>query len=173
MKVIKNGSGPKVDRTDAPIFYGGKVTGQSIVGGDDTKFYNFNLVSFAAGAKNHFHTHTVDQILFVTEGTGIVANESGEQVITVGDTGLKLASVAYSVSGVWFTMQYALAGVAPIAMTTRARTVIAIRFMFRTQDYLSPKRRRSVRLKEIGVNFVTKTQNYALNEKCIKIISMV
>ena len=88
MKVIKNGSGPKVDRTDAPIFYGGKVTGQSIVGGDDTKFYNFNLVSFAAGAKNHFHTHTVDQILFVTEGTGIVANESGEQVITVGDTAL-------------------------------------------------------------------------------------
>ena len=88
MKVIKNGSGPKVDRTDAPIFYGGKVTGQSIVGGDDTKFYSFNLVSFAAGAKNHFHTHTSDQILFVTEGRGIVANEGGEEEITVGDTAL-------------------------------------------------------------------------------------
>ena len=55
MKIIRNGSGPEQDRTDAPLFLGGKVTGQSIVSGDST-WFSFNLVSFAAGARNKFHT---------------------------------------------------------------------------------------------------------------------
>ena len=47
MKIIRNGSGPEQDRTDAPLFLGGKVTGQSIVSGD-SDWFSFNLVSFAA-----------------------------------------------------------------------------------------------------------------------------
>ena len=51
-----------------------------------TDQYSFSLVSFYDGAKNHFHTHTSDQILFATEGVGIVANESEEIRMKAGDT---------------------------------------------------------------------------------------
>jgi len=88
MKLIKKGSSPKVDRSNAPIFYGGKVTGETIVGEGASKYFNFNQVNFAAGAKNHFHTHTSDQILFATHGKGIVANEREELVMEAGDTAL-------------------------------------------------------------------------------------
>ena len=79
MEVIKNGSVPEEDATTAPLFYGGAVSRQPIVGGGKSSYYNFSQVNFAAGAKNKFHTHTSDQILFVTKGMGIVANESEAQ----------------------------------------------------------------------------------------------
>ena len=55
------------------------------IGGGTSKNFNFNQVSFAAGAKNHFHTHTSDQILYVTSGRGYVATESEQLEITEGD----------------------------------------------------------------------------------------
>ena len=85
MHVVKKDQNPGEDRSDAPIFYGGKVTGQAIIGGNTSKNFNFNKVTFAAGAKNHFHTHTSDQILFVTDGRGYVATESEQLEITEGD----------------------------------------------------------------------------------------
>ena len=88
MEVIKNGSVPEEDATTAPLFYGGAVSRQPIVGGGKSSYYNFSQVNFAAGAKNKFHTHTSDQILFVTKGVGIVANESEEIEISEGDTAL-------------------------------------------------------------------------------------
>ena len=48
--------------------------------------FNFGLVNFYDGAKNKFHTHTTDQILFVINGEGYVASESEEVRITEGDT---------------------------------------------------------------------------------------
>jgi 4-carboxymuconolactone decarboxylase len=42
-------------------------------------------VSFPKGVRNKLHTHTNDQILIVTEGRGIIANESEQQEITLGD----------------------------------------------------------------------------------------
>ena len=86
MEVVKHGSVPEEDASNAPIFYGGKVTRQPLVSGGRSQYYNFALVNFAAGAKNKFHTHTSDQILYVTKGTGIVANESEEIEISEGDT---------------------------------------------------------------------------------------
>ena len=74
------------DGTNNPIFYGGKVTRQPLVSSPVTDAYNFAIVTFYDGAKNHFHTHTSDQILFATEGTGIVANESMELQMVPGDT---------------------------------------------------------------------------------------
>ena len=71
---------------DAPLFYGGRVTRQPLVGRTEPEDYNFGLVSFYAGAKNYFHTHTSDQILFATKGQGIVANESKEVQMGAGDT---------------------------------------------------------------------------------------
>ncbi|MCH9037264.1 MAG: cupin domain-containing protein [Chloroflexi bacterium] len=86
MDVIKHGSVPEEDATNAPIFYGGKVTRQPLVGGDRTRYYNFALVNFSAGAKNKFHTHTSDQILFVTSGRGYVASEAERIEVATGDT---------------------------------------------------------------------------------------
>ena len=86
MKIIRKDDPPKEDRSNAPIFFGGKVTGQSIVGPEMNEYFNFTMVSFAAGARNKFHAHTTDQVLYVTEGDGIVATEGEEVRVTRGDT---------------------------------------------------------------------------------------
>jgi quercetin dioxygenase-like cupin family protein len=71
--------------TDNPLFYGGQVGLQpaleEALGGEKIGFAN---VKFAKGAKNKFHTHTTSQVLFVTEGTGIVATREREYTVTPG-----------------------------------------------------------------------------------------
>jgi len=86
MEVVSQNDVNPEDASNAPLFYGGKVTRQPLIGGSRTDQFNFSLVSFYGGAKNHFHTHTSDQILFATHGEGIVANESEEVVMKAGDT---------------------------------------------------------------------------------------
>ena len=86
MELIHQEDKQKADMTNEPMFYGGRVTRQSIVDSPTTEQFNFALVSFYDGAKNHFHTHSSDQILFATEGVGIVANESYEMKMKAGDT---------------------------------------------------------------------------------------
>ena len=86
MKVIREGDVAYKDATDAPIFFGGKVFSRPLVSDGASKYFNFNKIGFAAGARNKFHTHTSDQILFVTGGTGIVATESEEATVNQGDT---------------------------------------------------------------------------------------
>ena len=86
MDVVRKDDVTPDDASNAPLFYGGKVTRQPLVGAPKTDQYNFSLVSFYGGAKNHFHTHTSDQILFATHGVGIVANESEEIEMNAGDT---------------------------------------------------------------------------------------
>ena len=78
MEVVRQSDINPEDASDAPLFYGGKVTRQPLIGGSRTDQFNFSLVSFYGGAKNHFDTHTSDQILYATDGIGIVANESEE-----------------------------------------------------------------------------------------------
>ena len=86
MEVVRQNDVNPEDASNAPLFYGGEVTRQPLIGGSRTDQFNFSLVSFYGGAKNHFHTHTSDQILFATHGAGIVANESEEVVMKAGDT---------------------------------------------------------------------------------------
>ena len=86
MKIIRRGEPPVEDRTSAPIFVGGRVTGHSIVGKEMNGYYNFTSVSFEPGARTKFHAHTSDQVLYVTEGAGIVADESQEVAVEPGDT---------------------------------------------------------------------------------------
>ena len=88
MELIRQGDTPSANMTGAPLFYGGKVTRQPIVDSPKTDQFTFALISFYDGAKNYFHTHTSDQILFATEGVGIVANESDEVEMKAGDTAL-------------------------------------------------------------------------------------
>jgi len=47
--------------------------------------FNLSIVNFSAGARNKMHTHSSDQVLFVTAGKGIIAIETREEVIGVGD----------------------------------------------------------------------------------------
>ena len=86
MKVVKLGEPPVEDRTSAAIFVGGRVVGHTIVGPEMNAYYNFTSVSFDAGARTKFHAHTSDQILYATDGTGIVADEDQEIEIKPGDT---------------------------------------------------------------------------------------
>ena len=50
----------------------GKVTRQSIISERNDEL-NIALVSFSKGATREFNTHPFDQVLYVTEGSGICA----------------------------------------------------------------------------------------------------
>ncbi|MBA7469382.1 hypothetical protein ES707_04649 [subsurface metagenome] len=81
MKVVRT-SDIKAQESTSQIFRG-KVSMQGIIGksGDELRVA---VVNFSPGAVNVFHTHTFNQILYVTEGTGIVATESEEVTVTPG-----------------------------------------------------------------------------------------
>jgi len=65
------------------IFTGPDVTRQDLV--PDSNEYRINIVHFGKGVRNKFHTHDGEQVLIVTAGTGIVATEQEERIVTVGD----------------------------------------------------------------------------------------
>ncbi|HYU18316.1 MAG TPA: cupin domain-containing protein [Chloroflexota bacterium] len=67
------------------LFTGGAVSRQVPFLPDEGQTFNCGVVSFSAGSRNKFHTHTSDQLLIVTEGTGVVATDREERAITVGD----------------------------------------------------------------------------------------
>jgi quercetin dioxygenase-like cupin family protein len=70
---------------NAPLFTGTQVFRQTIVQPEESQNFNFSVVNFSAGSRNKFHQHTSDQILIVTEGTGVVATDGEEREVTVGD----------------------------------------------------------------------------------------
>ena len=84
MKVLKPNEIPEQD-VRTPLFTGGAVTRQTLLTPEMSQDFNLGIVNFSAGARNKMHTHTSDQVLFVTEGTGIIATETHQEVITVGD----------------------------------------------------------------------------------------
>ena len=47
--------------------------------------FNSSIVNFERGATTGWHVHKSDQILVITSGVGMVANENEEQEVTVGD----------------------------------------------------------------------------------------
>lgn len=61
------------------------VTMQSLVGPDLSKNFSIRQVNFDKGVRNKFHSHSIEQILIVTQGKGIVATEQEELVVTPGD----------------------------------------------------------------------------------------
>jgi len=81
MKVIKT-SNTEAQESANKIFRG-KVSIQSVIGKseDDLRVI---VVNFSPGAVNVFHSHTFNQLLYVTEGKGIVATESREVTVTPG-----------------------------------------------------------------------------------------
>lgn len=81
MKVVKIGDS-KAEESTSEIFRG-KVSVQSIIGEGEGGL-RVIVVNFTPGSVNVFHTHTFDQVLYVTEGTGIVATENEEVTVTPG-----------------------------------------------------------------------------------------
>lgn len=81
MKVVRI-SEIEAEEATSQIFRG-KVTTQRLIG-ESSDELRAAVVNFSPGAVNVFHTHTFDQILYVTEGTGIVATENEEVTVTPG-----------------------------------------------------------------------------------------
>ena len=84
MKIFKTDQIAKEPATGT-LFTGGIVTRQPIVTDQMGGNLIVSVVNFAQGARNKFHSHTSDQILIVTKGTGIVATEQDEIVVKEGD----------------------------------------------------------------------------------------
>lgn len=58
---------------------------QSIVGTELSRNFLIRQVNFGRGVRNKFHSHTIEQILIVTEGKGIVATDKEEITVGPGD----------------------------------------------------------------------------------------
>ncbi|MGA8760486.1 MAG: cupin domain-containing protein [Stellaceae bacterium] len=58
---------------------------QTIIPSGDSVNYNCSVVNFSQGSTTGWHSHNCDQVLIVTSGSGIVANEREQREINVGD----------------------------------------------------------------------------------------
>ncbi len=90
MRVVKYNELPKESMGDAiPVsgWTGGPVTRtrQPIIRDGESENYRCNVVNFSEGATTGWHAHSCDQILVVTSGKGMVATDTEEREITVGD----------------------------------------------------------------------------------------
>jgi quercetin dioxygenase-like cupin family protein len=83
MKVIRVAKVAK-EPQESKLFTG-PVTLQTIIGTDLSKKFSINQVNFGKGIRNKFHSHSIEQILIVTEGEGIVATEKEEITVRPGD----------------------------------------------------------------------------------------
>src|SRR5947208_16759563 len=84
MKVHKPSEIP-AQPVNAPLFTGGPVTRQTLLTPEASNDFNLGIVNFSAGARNKMHTHSSDQVLFVTAGKGIIATEMHQEVMSLGD----------------------------------------------------------------------------------------
>ena len=82
--IITNYQDVQAVPTQDEIVGQGPVYKKSLVDTKDTGGFGIVLVTFGPGARLNFHTHLYEQILYVTEGKGIVANKAGEHIVTPG-----------------------------------------------------------------------------------------
>ncbi len=70
-----------------PGWTGGEVhrSRQTIIPEGGSEFFNASVVNFEKGAQTGWHRHSSDQILVITMGNGIVADEAQEVEVGVGD----------------------------------------------------------------------------------------
>jgi quercetin dioxygenase-like cupin family protein len=87
MKIFNLKDAIENDVSSQPLFTGGTVKTQAILeeGFQAEKIQIVNVM-FQPGARNKFHTHSRAQILYVTEGEGIVASREKEYRVTKGTT---------------------------------------------------------------------------------------
>jgi 4-carboxymuconolactone decarboxylase len=83
MKVIKVARIKK--ELQVKQLFAGSVTLQTIIDTSMSDRFAISHVNFDKGARNKFHTHSIEQILIITEGKGIVATDQEEIIVTPGD----------------------------------------------------------------------------------------
>ena len=81
---VKRMSKAERHRTADAIFKG-VVERQGVIGDDVSKQLYVGEITFKDGGVNKWHVHTSDQILIVTDGEGIVADEREERQVSAGD----------------------------------------------------------------------------------------
>ena len=62
----------------------GPVYRRELISSQETGGFSVLLVTFMPGARLNFHTHTFEQILYVTEGRGIVATKMSQREVSPG-----------------------------------------------------------------------------------------
>ena len=83
MYVIKSNLASSEEMTGG--IFTGTIKMTPLINEENSKQLRSALVYFPAGVKNKLHSHTHEQILFVTRGKGIVATEDEEHVVVPGD----------------------------------------------------------------------------------------
>jgi quercetin dioxygenase-like cupin family protein len=71
--------------TDTPQNFGGSVAMQRLRQAKDATAVDLVAVFFERGARTRPHVHRSDQVLYVVDGEGIVANERERRIIRPGD----------------------------------------------------------------------------------------
>ena len=82
--IVVNSENVETIETSDEIVGRGPVYRKALIDAKDTGGFGILLVTFSKGAGLNFHTHTFEQILYVTEGKGIVATKDEEKVVTPG-----------------------------------------------------------------------------------------
>ncbi len=80
MKILK--VDPQLKENPGPLFTG-PIARHDLLDAGETGL-RVGYVRFPAGVKNIFHTHTAPQVLYITEGKGIVATEAEEHEVIPG-----------------------------------------------------------------------------------------
>ncbi len=81
---VKSMGSVALPEVDWDIFEGGVRAAQTLASTDTGGVRVFD-VEFPPGARTVWHTHSVDQLLVVTDGRGIVATAEEERLVTSGD----------------------------------------------------------------------------------------
>ena len=82
--IVVNSDNVEAVETSDEIVGRGPVSRKALIDAKDTGGFGVLLVTFGKGARLNFHTHTCEQILYVTEGKGILATREEEKVVTPG-----------------------------------------------------------------------------------------
>jgi len=70
---------------DTGAIFKGEVERQGVIGDELSTQLYLGEITFKDGGANKWHVHTSDQILVITEGEGIVADEGEERAVSAGD----------------------------------------------------------------------------------------
>jgi quercetin dioxygenase-like cupin family protein len=82
--IVVNSNNIEATETRDEIVGKRSVYRKSLIDAKDTGGFGILLVTFSPGARLNFHTHTFEQILYVTEGKGVVATEAEEHIVRPG-----------------------------------------------------------------------------------------
>jgi quercetin dioxygenase-like cupin family protein len=83
MKVVRVGDSNE-EPANAPIFTG-TVNRRGLIDAETSPAVSVGLVHFTDGGRTKRHTHTGDQILYITSGQGVVATDDQENDVSAGD----------------------------------------------------------------------------------------